>query len=75
MIKDIHNILRKTIDLDINKEILPEHMIMADLGADSLNVVEIVMELETEFEIEIDDADIEEDISVDNLHKLVQNLV
>jgi len=37
--------------------------------------VEIVMELETEFEIEIDDADIEEDISVDNLHKLVQNLV
>ena len=35
-----------------------------DLGADSLDIVELVMELEEEFDIEIPDADAEKVVTV-----------
>ena len=42
--------------LGVSKElVLPEKNFTKDLGADSLDVVELVMALEEEFEIEIDD--------------------
>ncbi len=40
-------------------EVTPEADIINDLGADSLDVVELVMGLEEEFEIEIPDEDAE----------------
>ena len=40
-------------------EVTPVASIVDDLGADSLDVVEIVMALEEEFEIEIPDEDAE----------------
>ena len=40
-------------------EVTPQASIVDDLGADSLDVVEIVMALEEEFEIEIPDEDAE----------------
>jgi acyl carrier protein len=40
-------------------EVTPAASIVDDLGADSLDVVEIVMALEEEFEIEIPDEDAE----------------
>lgn len=41
-------------------QIRPEAGFMEDLGADSLDVVELVMGLEDEFEIEIPDVDAEQ---------------
>lgn len=38
-----------------------------DLGADSLDIVELVMEMEEEFDIEIPDEDIEKMITVQNV--------
>jgi acyl carrier protein len=40
-------------------EVTPTASIVDDLGADSLDVVEIVMALEEEFEVEIPDEDAE----------------
>jgi acyl carrier protein len=40
-------------------EVTPVASIVDDLGADSLDVVEIVMALEEEFEVEIPDEDAE----------------
>lgn len=40
-------------------EIKPEASFRDDLGADSLDVVELVMELEDEFDMEISDDDAE----------------
>lgn len=40
-------------------EIKPESRFKDDLGADSLDVVELVMQLEDEFEIEISDEEAE----------------
>ncbi len=40
-------------------EVKPEASFREDLGADSLDVVELVMELEDEFDMEISDVDAE----------------
>jgi acyl carrier protein len=40
-------------------ELLPEASILDDLGADSLDVVELVMALEEAFDIEVPDSDVE----------------
>ena len=40
--------------------IIPEASFIEDLGADSLDVVELVMALEEEFDIEIPDEDAEQ---------------
>ena len=41
------------------EEVTPEASFIEDLGADSLDIVELVMALEEEFEIEIPDEDAE----------------
>ncbi len=46
--------------LDVNEEeVTPSASFVDDLGADSLDVVELVMGLEEEFDIEIPDEDAE----------------
>lgn len=40
-------------------QIKPEYTILGELGADSLEVVELMLELEDEFDIEIDDANMQ----------------
>ncbi|PZT49083.1 acyl carrier protein [Helicobacter valdiviensis] len=46
--------------LNVNEgEVKPESKFVDDLGADSLDVVELVMALEEKFEIEIPDEDAE----------------
>ena len=41
------------------EEVVPEASFIDDLGADSLDIVELVMELEEEFEITIPDEEAE----------------
>lgn len=47
-------------------EVKEESKFVEDLGADSLDVVELVMALEDKFEIEIPDTDAEKIITVGN---------
>ena len=46
------------------EDVVPEASFVDDLGADSLDTVELVMALEEEFDIEIPDADAEKVVSV-----------
>ena len=46
-----------------------------DLGIDSLEIFEIVMSLEEEFEIEIPNEDIEDIKSVQDISKYIENKV
>jgi len=48
------------------KQVKPEASFIDDLGADSLDTVELVMALEEEFDIEIPDEDAEKIASVEN---------
>ena len=49
-----------------DEEITPDASFVEDLGADSLDTVELVMAFEEEFSIEIPDEDAEKIITVQN---------
>lgn len=60
--------------LDVEEEkVTLEASIIDDLGADSLDVVDLVMSLEEEFEIEIPDEDVEHMKTVGDIVKYVEN--
>lgn len=56
-------------------EVTPEASFVDDLGADSLDVVELVMALEEEFEIEIPDEDAEKIVKVSEAVKYIEQHV
>lgn len=58
ILKKVQGIVADQLDVDI-AEVKPESNFANDLGADSLDVVELVMALEEEFEIEISDEEAE----------------
>ncbi len=57
-IDKIKKILADTLDVN-EDELSADTNIATDLGADSLDVVEILMSIEDEFDIEIPDSEIE----------------
>lgn len=57
------------------EEIKPESSFVDDLGADSLDTVEIVMALEEEFGIEIPDEDAEKISTVGEAIQYIENKV
>ena len=54
----VHAIVASQLGVDA-VEVRSEASILDDLGADSLDVVELVMALEEEFDIEVPDEDVE----------------
>ena len=52
----VREIIAKELEVD-PKQISPEAKFIEDLGADSLDIVELVMALEEEFGIDIPDED------------------
>ena len=54
-------------------QVSPEAKFVDDLGADSLDTVELIMALEEEFGIEIDDEDAEKLQTVDEVIKYIEN--
>lgn len=51
-----------------------ESKIIEDLGADSLDVVELIMALEEKFDIEIPDGDAEKLIKIEDVVNYIDNL-
>lgn len=54
----VKEIIAKELGIDI-QEVKPEASFQEDLGADSLDVVELVMAMEEEFGLEIPESDAE----------------
>ncbi len=52
----VKEIIAKELEVDV-KQLTPEAKFIEDLGADSLDIVELVMALEEEFGIDIPDED------------------
>lgn len=52
----VKEIIAKELEVDM-KQIAPEAKFIEDLGADSLDIVELVMALEEEFGLDIPDED------------------
>ncbi|MCY0869215.1 MAG: acyl carrier protein [Firmicutes bacterium] len=53
-------------------QVSPEASFKDDLGADSLDVVELVMELEDEFDLEISDEDAEKISTVGDVVRYIE---
>ena len=70
-IDKIKKILADTLDVS-EEEISADTNIATDLGADSLDVVEILMSIEDEFEIEIPDNEIENIRTVGELAEYIE---
>jgi len=58
------------LEVDASK-ITDEASFINDLGADSLDTVELIMALEEEFEIEIEDSEAERMKTFDDVHQFI----
>ena len=70
MLDKIKKVVAEQLDCDI-AEIKEDSKFVEDLGADSLDVVELVMALEEEFDIEIPDEDAEGILTVADALKYI----
>jgi len=74
------NTLDKVVEIVVDKlgvevsKVTPEAKFIDDLGADSLDTVELIMQFEEEFEVEIPDEDAEKIMSVGQAVDYINNL-
>lgn len=72
VLEKVKKILSEQFDVD-EDSITQETKIEEDLGADSLDVVDLLMSIEDEFEIEIPDEDIEGVKTVGEMEQYIKN--
>ena len=71
-------ILKKVIEIVADKNdmkvenVLPESRLREDLGVDSLDQVEMVMEIEDAFSVKFEDAEMEKIVTVQDAVELVE---
>ena len=68
----IKEIIAKQLGVDMEK-VTPEASFVEDLGADSLDTVELVMAFEEAFNIEIPDEDAEKILKVQDAIKYIED--
>ena len=67
----VKNIIVEKLGVD-GKDVTPEASFMNDLGADSLDQVELIMEFEKEFKISIPDEAAEKIVTVGDAVKYIE---
>lgn len=73
-LEKLQEIIAEVLNVDKN-EISPETTFVDDLGADSLDVFQIVMGIEEEFDIEIPTEEVEKITSVNDAVEQIKALV
>ena len=68
----VTNIIVDKLSVDESR-VVPEASFLDDLGADSLDTVELIMEFEEEFELEIPDEDAEKITTVGAALEYINN--
>jgi acyl carrier protein len=71
----VKKIVTEQLSVEDDTKITPQSKFMEDLGADSLDTVELVMALEEEFDIEIPDEAAEKIVSVQDAVDYINNKV
>lgn len=72
VLEKVKSILSEQFDAE-EDSITPETNIADDLGADSLDVVDLLMSIEDEFEIEVPDEEVENLKTVGELVKYIED--
>ncbi|MEH2408243.1 acyl carrier protein [Nostoc sp.] len=75
LFEKVKKIVAEQLSVEDDTKITPQSKFMDDLGADSLDTVELVMALEEEFDIEIPDEAAEQIISVQDAVDYINNKV
>ena len=70
-LEKVKKILVDQLDVE-ESSITPDSSIIDDLGADSLDIVDMVMSLEEEFDVEIPDEEIESMKTVGDIVKFIE---
>ena len=70
----VRDILMDQLDVEEEK-IKPDSNITDDLGADSLDVVDLVMSLEEEFDVEVPDEEVERMKTVGDIVKYIEDRI
>lgn len=74
MLQKIQNMLAEALNLPVEK-VTPDSKIVEDLGADSLDVVELLSRLEDEYGIMIPDEEVENLVTVADVAAELEKLV
>lgn len=70
----VKKIIVEQLSVD-ESEVVYEAMFIDDLGADSLDIVELIMALEEEFDIEIPDSNAEKITTVGNAVDYIKSVI
>ena len=73
MLEKVQSMLAEALDLPLEK-VTPDAKIVDDLGADSLDVVELLSQLEDEFGIIIPDDEVETLVTVADVAAQIEKL-
>ena len=71
--EDVRDVVVEQLSVD-PQAVQLESKIIEDLGADSLDVVELVMALEEKFEVEIPDSEAEKLVSIQDVVNYIEKL-
>jgi len=74
MRKRIVQIIARQLGIE-ETDVNAQSSVVEDLGADSLDVVELIMALEEEFDLEIPDSEAEKIVSVQNIYDYMENVL
>tara|TARA_Y100001972_G_C7552615_1_gene277796 strand:- start:212 stop:436 length:225 start_codon:yes stop_codon:yes gene_type:complete len=67
----VYDVIKEYL-IDDESKIKPDAKLIDDLGADSLNAVEIIMELEKRLDIIVDDKEIDKIVTVQDIINIVE---
>lgn len=74
MFEKIQAMLAEALNLPLEK-VTMDSKIVDDLGADSLDAVELISRLEDEYDVTVADEDVENMVTVGDLVRMVEKLV
>jgi len=74
MLEKIQEMLAEALNVSIDK-VTPDAKIVDDLGADSLDVVELLSQLEDEYNVTIPDEEVETLVTVADVAKELEKLI
>ena len=73
-LEKVQKIIAEVLNVD-TEEVTPDTTFVDDLGADSLDIFQIVMGIEEEFDIEIPTEEVEQIVSVGDAVEQIKRLI
>ncbi len=71
MFEKIQSLIAEELDVNID-DVTPGASILDDLGADSLDIVELVMALEEEFDVTVEDDEVQKLKTVNDVVQFIE---